>query len=279
MPAPPLLPLAHTAPLPEAQISADGVRMLPDASSTPPVAVFLHGGGWRLGSRRSVGPAYAGRSPSPFAQLAAAGIAVASIDYRLSGEARWPAQLHDAKAAIRWLRARASDLGVDPDGIAAWGESSGGHLAALLGLTGPELEGEVGIVGPSSAVVAVVAWYPPTDLTSLPADLGADPLAPDSREALLLGAPLATVPDLAAEASPLTHLTPDAPTFLLLHGRAERLIPCVQSERLAAALAAAGNQVELETYLDTDHMWAGSSTSADRALDRTQQFLLQQLSV
>ena len=87
---------------------------------------------------------------------------MASIDYRLSGEAIWPAQLHDAKAAVRWLRSRADELGIDPARIAAWGESSGGHLAALLGLTGPELDGQVGVVGPSSAVVAVVAWYPPS---------------------------------------------------------------------------------------------------------------------
>ncbi len=117
--APPLPPPAHTAPLPPARIGADGVRILdgvpyaalpgirpleldlylpPDVSSPVPVVVFLHGGGWRLGARRSAGPAYAGRSPSPFEELAAGGITVASIDYRLSGEARWPAQLHDAKA-------------------------------------------------------------------------------------------------------------------------------------------------------------------------------------
>ena len=129
---------------------------LPPAGDGPvPVVVFLHGGGWRLGSRH-VGRAR--RSPrcrpSPFEQVARAGIAVASIDYRLSGEAIWPAQLHDAKAAVRWLRARAGELGIDPDRIAAWGESAGGHLAELLGLTGddPALEGEVGIAGPSSAV-------------------------------------------------------------------------------------------------------------------------------
>ena len=132
---PPLPPPAHTAPLPPARIGADGVRILdgvpyaalpgirpleldlylpPDVSSAVPLVVFLHGGGWRLGSRRSAGPAYAGRSPNPFEQLAAGGIAVASIDYRLSGEAIWPAQLHDAKAAVRWLRSRADELGIDP---------------------------------------------------------------------------------------------------------------------------------------------------------------------
>ena len=134
------------------------------------LSVFLHGGGWRVGSRHSVGPAYAGWSPSPFERLAQAKIAVASVDYRLSGEAQWPAQLYDAKAAVRWLRARADEIGIDPSRIAAWGESAGGHLAALLGLTGPDLDGEIGITGPSSAVVAVAAWYAPSDLATVAAD-------------------------------------------------------------------------------------------------------------
>ena len=135
-------------------------------------------------------------------------IAVASVDYRLSGEATWPAQLHDAKAAVRWLRARADELGIDPDRIAAWGESAGGHLAELLGLTDddPALEGDVGITGPSSAVAAVAAWYAPSDVAAVATDLGADPADPTTREALLLGAPAAAVPEPAAQASPITHV-------------------------------------------------------------------------
>ena len=92
--------------------------LVPAAGRRPPapVVVFLHGGGWRLGSRHAAGPAYRGADPSPFEQVAQAGVAVASVDYRLSGEATWPAQLHDAKAAVRWLRARAGELGIDPTG-------------------------------------------------------------------------------------------------------------------------------------------------------------------
>jgi acetyl esterase/lipase len=130
----------------------------PQETAVVPAAVFLHGGGWRIGSRRTLGPAYAGIFPSPFERVASTGIAIASVDYRLSGEAHWPVQLHDAKAAVRWLRARAPEINIDSDRIAAWGESAGGHLAALLGLTGPELDGSVGVLGPSSAVTAVVAW-------------------------------------------------------------------------------------------------------------------------
>ena len=149
-----------------------------EASALVPVVVFLHGGGWQLGSRHSAGPAYAEWSPSPFERVAQAGIAVASIDYRLTGEAQWPAQLYDAKAAVRWLRARSDEIGIDATRIAAWGESAGGHLAELLGLTGADLDGEIGIVGPSSAVVAVAAWYAPSDLATVAEDIDSMPTTP-----------------------------------------------------------------------------------------------------
>jgi acetyl esterase/lipase len=149
-------------------------------ASVPPVVLFLHGGGWRVGSRHSVGPAFAGISPSPFERPAPRGLAVASADYRLSGEARWPAQLHDAKAAVRRLRARAADLRVDGSRIGAWAESAGGHLAAMLGLTGPDLDGAVGVLGPPSTGSAVVAWYAPTDPVTHAGDTGADAMAADS---------------------------------------------------------------------------------------------------
>jgi acetyl esterase/lipase len=288
----PLLPPAHTAPLPPAREVGGGVAVLAGvpyaalpgarpleldlylpAARLAPVVVFVHGGGWRLGSRHSAGPAYPGTSA--FEAVARAGIAVASVDHRLSGEALWPAQLHDVKAAVRWLRARAGELGVDPQRVFAWGESAGGHLAALLGLTAgdPGLEGDVGVTGPSSAVAAVAAWYPPTDLPALPGDLGTDPAAADSREAQLLGAPVAAVPDRAAQASPVAHASPGAPPFLLLHGRADRLVPCVQSERLRDALQDAGVPVEFTTYDGADHMWRGSPEAADDALARTIAFL------
>ena len=294
-PALPLPPPAHAAPLPPARTGAGGVRVLtgvpyaalpgarpleldlylPAGPGPAPVVVFLHGGGWRLGSRHTAGPAYRGADPTPFEQVAQAGIAVASVDYRLSGEAVWPAQLHDAKAAVRWLRERAGELGVDPDRIAAWGESAGGHLAELLGLTtdDPALEGGVGVTGPSSRVAAVAAWYAPSDLVGFTTDLGTDPTDPGTREAQLLGAPAADVPDRAAQASPVTHASAAAPPFLLLHGRADRFVPCVQSERLAGQLP----DVELHTYDGADHMWLGAPDAAADALTRTVAFLRRQL--
>jgi acetyl esterase/lipase len=297
---PPLLPPAHLAALPAARAGAGSTRLLlgvayaatpgvrqlevdlylpPAGQAPPPLVVFVHGGGWRVGSRHSVGPLYQDADPSPFEQVAQAGVAVASVDYRLSGEATWPAQLHDVKAAVRWLRGRSADLGIDPDRIAAWGESSGGHLAELLGLTGddPALEGDVGMTGPSSAVVAVVAWYAPSDLTALPGDLGVDPRDPATREALLLGAPAIEVPERAAQAAPITHVSPGAPPFLLLHGEADRFVPAVQSVRLHTALVEAGVRAELYLYEDADHMWLGSPEAASEALSRTAAFLREQL--
>jgi acetyl esterase/lipase len=212
--------------------------------------------------------------------MAQAGVAVASVDYRLSGEATWPTQLHDAKAAVRWLRARAGELGIDPARIGAWGESAGGHLAALLGLTGDDaaLEGEVGVTGPSSRVSAVAAWYAPTDLVRFADDAGADAMDPATREAQLLGAPAPTVPDLAAQASPLTHVSPGAPPFLLLHGEADRFIPFVQSVRLHTALVEAGAEAEIVLYEDADHMWSGAPQTAEQALVRTIDVLTRRLS-
>jgi acetyl esterase/lipase len=292
-----LPPPAHLSPLPTPCGLPGGLRVLhgapyaalpgsrpleldlylpPDAGGPVPLVVFLHGGGWALGSRRAVGPAYADQSPNPFERIAAAGIAVASIEYRLSGEAIWPAQLHDAKAAVRWLRARADELGIDPDRIAAWGESAGGHLAALLGLTGTELEGEIGTVGPSSSVSAVVGWYTPTNLATIAEGIGADPMA-NSREAQLIGAPLPTVPDLVAQASPVTHAHADAPPFLLLHGRDDHAVPFSQSEELRNRLEQAGNVVDFGGYDGADHMWRGSDAAAADALDRTIAFLRAQL--
>lgn len=227
-PALPLPPPAHEQPLPSALPGPGGTQLLlgvpyaaipgvrpleldlylpPESGGPVPVVVFLHGGGWRLGSRHAAGPMYRDASPTPFERVAQAGIAVACVDYRLSGEATFPAQLHDAKAAVRWLRTRAGDLGIDPERIAAWGESAGGHLAELLGLTtdDAELEGNVGFTESSSRVAAVVAWYAPSDVAAVATDTGADPADPSTREAQLLGAPAPDVPELAAQASPVTR--------------------------------------------------------------------------
>ncbi|MGV9454602.1 alpha/beta hydrolase fold domain-containing protein [Streptomyces sp. NPDC003635] len=255
----PLPPAAHPAPgvrlLRGAVYSAPagGIRpleldlWLPDERHGPlPVIVYLHGGGWRTGTRTEMGPRFRHWSPSPFARLARAGFAVASLDYRLTGEAVHPAQLEDVTAALAWLNARADELGLDPARTVTWGESAGAHLAALLALTTP--------------VSGCVAWYGPTDLTTLPDQSrpGAyDPADPTTREALLIGAAIATAPERARAASPVSHVTADAPPFLILHGTDDVLIPLAQGEQLAAALREAGAHVDFRPVPGADHVWAG----------------------
>jgi len=265
-------------PVPDEPVPGPGAS--PGQARPPlPVVLFLHGGGWGLGTRREVGPPFDGWRPSFFERLAQEGFAVASADYRLTGEATFPAQLHDVKAAVRWLRRNAGEYGLAGERIVAWGASAGGHLAALLGLTGdvPGLEGAVGeerLPGPprpgsavdlpvvSSAVAAVVDWYGPTDLLSMDAQSGGSgPMrhdAPESPESRLIGGRLSELPGLARIASPVSHVRPGAPPFLIMHGTADHAVPLAQSQSLADALAAAGSPAETAWIGGSDHMWLGA---------------------
>ena len=203
-----------------------------------PVIIFVHGGGWRVGSRRIFYPGVT--EDESFGRLVGAGFAVASIDYRLSGEARFPAQLEDVNTALRWVRDAGPAAGVDPSRIVLWGESAGAHLVTLAAFGRSDLRG-------------VVAWYAPSDLSSMPQR--DDPAA--TREALLLGAPIAAAPERARDASPLHHITPGTPPFHLAHGEADDLVPASQSIAFADALRAAGVEVELQLVPGTGHMWQG----------------------
>ena len=225
-----------------------------------PVVLFLHGGGWRLGTRSVFCPTWRDWHPDPFERLVAEGFAVASVDYRLSGEAVFPAQLQDVTAALRWLRTRADELGVDAERVVAWGESAGGHLAALLGLTAgrSDLDDLAG-GDPVAPVAGVVDWYGPANLLTLQDQARADAIArsdaPDSRESLLIGAALPEAPGLARQASPVTYVHAAAPPFHLAHGADDRFVPAGQSRELAAALRAAGVAVDLTIVPGADHMW------------------------
>ncbi len=248
-----------------------------------PAVVHFHGGGWRMGERSSLGPVLDGFGISAFETLTDAGFVVASADYRLSHEAHFPAQLHDAKAAVRWLRNHAADYDVDPDRIYAWGDSAGGHLASLVGLTAHADGVNAGAAGADAAVAAVAAWYPPTDLgrmaeQSLPAAVArADD--PGSREELLLGAVLADQPAKTAAASPISYASAAAPPFFLAHGTGDRFVPHAQSETLAAALEDAGAEVELLLIEGADHMWIlpdHNRAAAEKVLAATVSFFLRQ---
>lgn len=254
----------------------------PQQAGALPAVVHFHGGGWRTGERSSLGPQLDALGLSPIEQLVEAGFVVASADYRLSSAATFPAQLVDAKAAVRWLRAHAADYNVDPGRIYAWGDSAGGHLASLVGLTaGAGTAG--GTNETADAVSAVAAWYPPTDLNRMGEQALPDAVTraddPGSRETLLLGAQPADAPDKAAAASPLNHVHGDAPPFFLAHGTADRYVPAAQSTTFAAALEAAGAAVELLLIEGADHMWSqpgGESAAAGQATAATIDFFRRQ---
>jgi len=222
-----------------------------------PVVVFVHGGGWRAGNKNVGIPR--------LVRLAQKGYFTVSIDYRLSGEAVFPAQIEDCKCAVRWLRAHAKEYDLDPDRIGVWGTSAGGHLVALLGTSGgaKELEGKGGWEKYSSRVQAVVDCFGPTDLLKIMADAGRSKVQ-GRREfgsgknpvALLIGGPIEENKDKAAEASPVTYVSKDDPPFLILHGDQDPLVPLVQSERFCEALKKAGVEAELHVVKGAGHGFA-----------------------
>jgi acetyl esterase/lipase len=240
---------------------------LPSEGSGPhPALVFFHGGGWRLGSRRSVATTLDDRQPSVFETMTEGGLAVVSIDYRLSGEARWPAQRADTDAALDWVAGPGAEAGIDPGRVVVFGASSGGQLAALAAL---KRENPV-------EVRAAICWYPVTDLVALDEDvraMGGDTRLPgswDSRESLLLGGRVQERIELARDASPISHVRAGAPPFLLLHGDADIDVPLVQSSRFAEALAAKDNEVSLEVLSGAGHVWQGADArTLDQIVSRT----------
>lgn len=237
----------------------------PRKASPPPLVIFIHGGAWRLGHPMVTNPVY--RQMDPVGKLLRAGFAVARISYRFSGEALFPTQLHDCKAAVRFLRNRAALFGFDPHRFAAMGNSAGGHLAALLGLTADRehLEGKVGDITGSSAVQAVVDWFGPTDLLTMREQALPDGARgmnnPDSAKSLLIGGALQDHREAAIAASPVTYVSGAAPPFHIQHGARDRLVPLGQSQELYNALVAAGVKSTLVVIEGADHCFWGADTS------------------
>jgi acetyl esterase/lipase len=229
---------------------------LPEKPKGPlPVIVWVHGGAWLAGSKDGGGPAL------PFVQQ---GFAMASINYRLSQHAQFPAQIEDCKAAIRWLRANARTYDLDPDHIGVWGASAGGHLVALLGTSGgvKELEGNGGPLDRSSRVQAVIDWFGPTDFTKM----GGSHDGPNSPEARLLGGPVQENKEKAARANPITYVSHDDPPFLIMHGDQDPTVPFNQSELLAGALRGAGVDVSFHPVKGAGHGGREFSSAENRKL-------------
>ncbi|WP_310570995.1 alpha/beta hydrolase [Gemmatimonas sp.] len=208
-----------------------------------PLVIWIHGGGRAQGDK-GLGALSVQR------QLTTRGFALASLNYRLSGVAWYPAAVQDVKAAIRHLRANAERYALLPDRVALWGSSAGAHLAALVGVTGDITmfdDPALGNSTQSARVQGVVSWFAPTDILAMDSDNGAQgcPLfggtghdSPTSPEGLFLGARPSSVPSVARDASPVTWLTIDDPPFLLQHGGADCTVPTRQSVRLRDGLRA-----------------------------------------
>ncbi|MEP6667687.1 MAG: alpha/beta hydrolase fold domain-containing protein [Chthoniobacter sp.] len=222
---------------------------LPDKAAAPlPLVIWIHGGGWAAGDKAGC----------PAQRLTGQGYAVASINYRLSGDALFPAQIEDCKAAIRWLRAHAKDYNLDPNRFGVWGSSAGGHLVALVGTSGDVKEFDKGAhLDVSSRVQAVCDYYGPTDLLQMDAHaLAAAPFKHDSAnspESKLLGGAIQEHKDKAARVNPITYVTPDDPAFLIVHGDQDPLVPHHQSELLFDALKKTGVSVHFHTIHGAGH--------------------------
>lgn len=240
---------------------ADGKPLLLDLVAPRPVGgllrpaiIWLHGYGWFAGTRRDH------LEITMSTLLASAGFIAVSIEYRLSSEATFPAQIHDVKAAIRWLRANAATYGIDPDHIGIAGASAGGGLAALAGLTGdlPELEGDSGSPGYSSRVQAVAVASSPSDFLQPGGEMRNDVDGPVS---WLFGGTVAEKRNLMELASPITHVSRDAPPFFIAHGTLDETVPFDQATRLYEALQNAGATAEFFPMEGLYHNWMAQAES------------------
>jgi acetyl esterase/lipase len=237
---------------------------VPTTGSGPfPVIINIHAGGFKFGDKgmvnETIGKAFLN-----------AGYAIASINYRLSGEAIFPAGLQDAKAAVRFLRANAAKFNLNPDKIVSFGQSAGGNLAAMLGTTAGVAEFDdpaLGNAGVSSKVQAVIDWFGPTDFLQMDAQAKAQGCsadnqthnAADSFESAYIGAAIQTVPDQVKKSNPITYISKNAVPFLIQKGDQDCTVPIENTKMLADALKAAGSDVTYTLLKGTGHGDTGST--------------------
>jgi len=225
-----------------------------------PLIVWIHGGAWRAGGKKGGGK----RTAEHFLDK---GFNVASVSYRLSQDAIWPAQIIDCKAAIRWLRANSDKYNIDADKIGVWGSSAGGHLVAMLGTSSEIVEwdqhGDHQEV--SGKVQAVCDFYGPTNFLRMNDEPGnMDHDAADSPESMLIGAPIQENPELVQKANPITYVSGNEPPFLIVHGDSDPLVLHSQSVYLEAALKEKGIEVELITIEEGGHGGPGFREQNDK---------------
>ena len=252
---------------------------LPDrVQRTHPVIVWFHPGGFTMGGKEMVKPL--------IEAILARGYAAVSVNYRLAGEAMFPAQIYDAKAAVRWARANAGRYNFHIRKIASWGISAGSTLAALLGTSGnvKDLEDlSMGNASESSRISAVVSWYGPMDFNALDsqrAEVGQKPAqdSDTSGESQMMGGSVSAVPEKYRAASPITYINHECPPFFIQHGKSDELIPYLQSVIFARALerAIGKSKVELKLIENAGHFDRihSSSENINAALDFLDRHLL-----
>ena len=240
----------------ERSLKLDVIRPKQESEGPRPCIVWIHGGGWQGGNKSS--------GTSRLAGLVSSGDFVGiSVGYRLTDVASWPAQIHDCKAAIRWVRANAKKYNINADKIGVWGSSAGGHLVSLLGTSGDvaELEGENGTPGVSSRVTCVVDFCGPSDFLAIGKSNPRlnDPGSPVFK---LLGGPLADKQDAAKQASPVTYVTQDDAPFLIMHGTLDNTVNISQAERLHAKAKEAGINVTFVKIEGGGHGFGGEEVNA-----------------
>ena len=239
---------------------------VPDKAKRPmPVIIWVHGGGWKSGSKGGIS--------RPVGVLSR-GYALLSIEYRLSGETIWPAQIEDCKAAVRWTRANARKYGLDPDRIGAWGSSAGGHMVAMMGAAGDveKFDTHKEYAGLSARVQAVCDWFGPTDFLQMDAHrpegtrlVHDDPDSPESR---LVGGPIRKEPYLSvcADANPINYVTKDDPPILIMHGDMDMSVPVHQSELFYKALKKASVDATFYVVKGGGHGFRGAQNDTSEDL-------------
>lgn len=240
---------------------------LPVSGEGPfPAVVYIHGGAWRSGDKSHFWP--------QAAHMAREGFVGACIEYRLSREAKFPAAVKDAKAAIRWLRANASRYHIDPAKIGVAGESAGGHLAAMLGTTShiPAFEGDGGNASYSSQVQAVAAFNPVSDLVSFGKRMSGSGREQRNPIYRFLGVTYRDDPKLWANASPLAHVSSESAPFLFLHGTDDQVVPYQQSVAMLEKLKEAGLHAEILIAEGAGHTFYNRSPWLKPTLKRMEQF-------
>jgi acetyl esterase/lipase len=236
-----------------------------------PLLVFVHGGNWNSGDARHGGGF--DDFPGVLTALAAKGYVVAGVNYRLSGEARFPAALQDVKSAIRWLRSHADDYNIDTTRVAVWGEEAGGQIAALVGtscgVTALEPAGDAATSSASDCVQAVIDWHGISDLAAMAQDSDGAPRPAPTPEGAYLGCePSECAAGVVHATTPMAYITSNAPPFLLQQG-AHKAVPLAQSQKLYDALQAMHIPSELVVYAD------GDPDVAKKSIDKIEDFLAQ----